>query len=105
MMSPLEIERLAEAVAERLVSLLAGRPDAEAMIDVHAVAELLACSVPTVERLTRNEALPSVKVGRLRRYRRADVLNLSSARSAVETAAADADDLNRTLSVRGGRHG
>lgn len=74
MMSPVEIEQLADALADRVASRLAGRVDADALLDVHGAAALLACSVPTVERLTRDGHLPSVKVGRLRRYRRGDVL-------------------------------
>lgn len=71
MMTPLEIDALAEALAERL----AGRVDrADVWIDVHAAADVLGCSVPTVERLTRSGELPSRKVGRLRRYRRSDLL-------------------------------
>ncbi len=73
-MSPREIECLADAVAERVMSRLASRPADDVMLDCHAVAELLCCSVPTVERLTKSGELPSVKVGRLRRYHRADVL-------------------------------
>lgn len=66
-MSPLEIERLAERLAELLVVKLS-RPANDGLIDVHGAAELLGCSVPTVERLTRRGELPSTKVGRLRRY-------------------------------------
>ena len=75
MMSPFEIEQLAQAVAERVSARLSSRPADDALIDCHAVAELLGCSVPTVERLTKSGELPSVKVGRLRRYRRCDVLS------------------------------
>ena len=73
MMSPHEIDSLADAIAERLSSRLSSQ-DTDAMLDCHAVAELLNCSVPTVERLTKSGAIPSVKVGRLRRYLRSDVL-------------------------------
>lgn len=72
MMTPLELERFAEAVAERVAARLAEH-DADALVDVHKAAELLHCSVPTVERLTRSGAIPSVKLGRLRRYRRSDL--------------------------------
>ena len=75
MMSPHELNQLADAVADRVMSRMASRPADDALIDVHDVAELLGCSVPTVERLTKSGELPSVKVGRLRRYRRSDVLN------------------------------
>ena len=74
MMSPHELDSLADAIAERVSSLLSSQVDADAMIDCHAVAELLNCSVPTVERLTKSGAIPSYKVGRLRRYQRAAVL-------------------------------
>lgn len=73
-LTPYEIESLADALAERVVSRLGGRADAEAWIDVHVAAELLGCSVPTVERLTRSGELPSTKFGRLRRYRRSDLI-------------------------------
>jgi len=74
MMTPLELDQIADAVAERL----AVRFDrvGDVWIDAPAVAELLGCSVPTVERLTRSGELPSRKFGRLRRYRRADLLAL-----------------------------
>lgn len=74
-MSPHEIEQLAEKLAERLERRLAGRVDAEALIDAHAVAELLGCSLATVERRTRSGEIPSIKFGRLRRYQRAAVLS------------------------------
>ena len=76
-MSPHEIDLLAEALAERLERRLTNRTDAEAMIDAPAVAELLGCSLATVERRTKSGDLPSVKFGRLRRYRRADLLALN----------------------------
>jgi len=75
MMSPHEIDSLADAIAERVSSRLS-QVDQDAMIDSHSVAELLACSVPTVERRTKTGEIPSVKIGRLRRYRRSDVLQL-----------------------------
>lgn len=74
-MSPYEIESLADALAERVASRLSGRVSDDAMIDARAVAELLNCSVPTVERLARSGEIPSVKAGRLRRYQRSAVLS------------------------------
>jgi excisionase family DNA binding protein len=78
-LTPHEIERLADAVAERIEARLSGRGRAvgDSMLDVHEAAELLRCSVPTVERQTRAGVIPSIKVGRLRRYRRADLLGLN----------------------------
>jgi excisionase family DNA binding protein len=73
-MTPHEIESLADALADRVMSRLGGRTEADAWIDVHETAELLGCSVPTVERLIRSGELPSSKFGRLRRCRRSDVI-------------------------------
>ena len=70
-LSPDEIQRIAEAISE----LLAGHPTNDVMLDVNGAAELLACSVPTIERLTRTGEIPSVKFGRLRRYRRSKLLS------------------------------
>ena len=72
-MTPIEIQQLADAIAERLASRCTG----DVMLDALGAAALLACSVPTVERLTKSGALPSVKVGRLRRYRRSVLLALN----------------------------
>ncbi|HMO14368.1 MAG TPA: helix-turn-helix domain-containing protein [Pirellulaceae bacterium] len=71
MMTPAEIELLADALAERLAGRVA---DADGLLDVHAAARLLGCSAPTVERLVRDGKIASIKVGRLRRFRRADLL-------------------------------
>ncbi len=71
-MTPLELERFADAVAEKVATRLAEH-DADALVDVHQAAALLKCSVPTVERLTRSGTIPSVKLGRLRRYRPSDL--------------------------------
>lgn len=72
-MTPFEIQQLADAIAEHL----ACRSESDAMMDAHGAASLLACSVPTIERLTKSGLIPSVKVGRLRRYRRSDLLALN----------------------------
>jgi excisionase family DNA binding protein len=77
MLTPSELDRLADAVAERIATKLSALTAADAMLDVYQAAELLGCSVPTVERRTREGTLPSVKVGRLRRYRRSDLLTLN----------------------------
>lgn len=72
-MTPFEVDRLADAIAERVAARMAG-VDRDALVDVHRAAAILGCSVPTVERLTRSGAIPSVKVGRLRRYRPSELL-------------------------------
>ena len=70
LLSPIEIEQLAEALANRLCKKLKlGTDEPASLLDVNQVAELLGCSVATVERLTRSGSLPSIKIGRLRRYR------------------------------------
>ena len=67
------VEPLVNAIAERLTGRLGGESE-DHVGDVHDAAGWLGCSVPTVERLTRAGKIPSYKVGRLRRYRRADLL-------------------------------
>ncbi|MFN6130942.1 MAG: helix-turn-helix domain-containing protein [Planctomycetota bacterium] len=71
-MTPDELERIAEAVAERVAAKMTGM-DPDPMGDRHQAAKWLGVSVATVERLTRSGAIPSVKLGRLRRYRRSDL--------------------------------
>ena len=73
-MTPLEIHALADAIAERLSSRATG----DVYLDALGAAAVLACSVPHVERLTKSGEIPSVKVGRLRRYRRADLMALAN---------------------------
>ena len=73
-MTPFEIQQLADAIAERL----ACRATGDTMLDALGAAALLACSVPTIERLTKSGEIPSLKVGRLRRYRRADLMALEN---------------------------
>ncbi len=71
MMTPHEIEMLADAIAERLAGWV---PDDDRLIEKYEAAELLGCSVPTVERLVSRNEIPSIKVGRLRRFRRGDLI-------------------------------
>jgi excisionase family DNA binding protein len=71
-MTPNDIDRLADAIADRLASLLASADDPVG--DSHAAAEWIACSVPTIERMVRDGRIPSFTVGRLRRFRRSEVL-------------------------------
>lgn len=66
------IERLAELVAERVRSKLA--QDNDGLMDIHGAAEFLGCSVPTVERLTRSGQIPSMKMGKLRKYQRRQLI-------------------------------
>jgi len=75
-LTPAEIDRLAEAIAERLADRIGGGATDE-VGDVNKAAEWLDCSVPTVERAVRRNEIPSIKVGRLRRFRRADLLGMN----------------------------
>jgi excisionase family DNA binding protein len=74
-MTPHELERLADVIAER-VSAKLSEQNPDSLVDVHRAAEMLNCSVPTVERLTRSGAIPSVKLGRLRRYRPSELMGM-----------------------------
>lgn len=80
-MTPIEITQLADAIAERLASRATG----DVYLDALGAAALLACSVPTVERLTKAGVIPSVKVGRLRRYRRSQLLDLQNEKGEVQS--------------------
>jgi excisionase family DNA binding protein len=73
LLTPVGINQLADQVAERVVALLNSRPS-DGFIDKHQAAELLGCSVPTVERRTSDGSIPSHKIGRLRRYRASELL-------------------------------
>jgi excisionase family DNA binding protein len=77
MMTPAEIDRLADALAERLAGRMVGG-DGDEIGDVHAAARWLGCSVPTIERAVRRGEIPTIKVGRLRKYRRADLLAMKA---------------------------
>lgn len=70
-MTPHEIDQLADAIVDRLAERV---PSADDLVDIHSAAKALGCSVPTVERLVAAGKIRSRKVGRLRRFRRADLL-------------------------------
>jgi len=76
-LTAVELDRLAAAIAERLATLT-GKAGGDEIGDVHDAARWLGCSVPTIERAVRRGELQSIKVGRLRRFRRADLLPLSA---------------------------
>ncbi len=79
-MTPIEIQQLADAICERLASRATG----DVWLDTLGAAALLACSVPTVERLTKAGVIPSEKFGRLRRYRRSVLLNLQNEKGGAD---------------------
>jgi len=76
MLSDYELHRIAELVAESLAKRVETN---EQMLDVHQAAKLLGLSVPTLERRTRDGSIPSVKIGRLRRYRRSELVDIPRA--------------------------
>lgn len=73
--TPAALDQLAEALADRLAARLGGGVDEVG--DIHAAAGWLSCSVPSVERALRRGEIPSIRVGRLRRFRRSDLMALS----------------------------
>jgi excisionase family DNA binding protein len=73
MMTPAEIDQIALRVADLVAEKLSSRP-VDGLIGKDEAAALLGCSVPTIERLTRSGAIPSHKVGKLRRYRAIEIL-------------------------------
>ena len=79
-MTPIEIQQLADAIAERLAS----RSTGDVWLDALGAAAVLACSVPTIERRTKSGEIPSVKFGRLRRYRRADLMALANEKGGAD---------------------
>lgn len=74
MLTDQDVDRIADAVVERLTNHSDKTSLPKSLLDVHYAAKVLGCSVPTVERLTRSGALPSLKIGRLRRYRLEDLV-------------------------------
>jgi|JI7StandDraft_1071085.scaffolds.fasta_scaffold918898_1 excisionase family DNA binding protein len=83
-MTPSEIDQLAEIVASKVIDRLSSSSvPGDTWLDAQGAAEVLGCSVPTIERLTRAGEIPSSKFGRLRRYR----LSLLLARSEVASNA------------------
>lgn len=74
MLTPNEIDRLADAIVARLAGRVAGAAEEDPVGDCHDAAGWLRCSVPTIERLVQTKRIPSFTVGRLRRFRRSEVL-------------------------------
>jgi excisionase family DNA binding protein len=72
-MTPFEQRQFAELVAEIVVQKLRDNP-MDGFLDGHQAAQLMKCSHPTIERLTRDGKIPSHKIGRLRRYRASELL-------------------------------
>jgi len=78
-MSPHEITKLAQGLAELLsVRLASTMTDVDRWFGLHDVAEALKCSTSTVERMNASGEQPSKKFGRLRRYRKSDVMAIGA---------------------------
>ncbi|MCE3019064.1 MAG: helix-turn-helix domain-containing protein [Pirellula sp.] len=67
------LDRLADAIADRLLTKLSA---SDGLVDSDEAAKLASCSRSSIERAARDGRLPSTKIGRLRRYRKSDVLRL-----------------------------
>ena len=80
MLSPRELDALADAISERVAARLSssGRP-VDAMLDVQGTADLLGLSQPTIQRLVRAGGVPSRKIGRSRRFVATEPLNTKGA--------------------------
>jgi excisionase family DNA binding protein len=74
--SPAMLDWLAGELADRLAGRISSGAGDE-IGDVYDAARWLGCSVPTVERAVKRGEVPSIKVGRLRRFRRADLLAMN----------------------------
>ena len=75
MMTPREIDDIAERVAEIVLARMASsRPIEDGYIDKHEAAKILRASVPSIERWTASGEIPSHKIGGLRRYRASELL-------------------------------
>lgn len=77
-LTPAQLDQIADAIAERLAVRIGSNPINDKPLDVHEAAELLGCSVSTIERARKRGEIKSVKVGNLIRYRRADLLTSST---------------------------
>lgn len=81
MLTDSEIDR----IADRIIVALGGRASQGGeMLDAHGAAQVLGCSIATIERRSKEGSIPSVKLGRLRRYRRADLLALESKKGGAD---------------------
>lgn len=71
----MEVWMLLEQMFSRLLKDIQQQPTDE-LITAEQAAELLNCSLATIQRLTKGCAIPSAKIGNLRRYRKSALLNL-----------------------------
>ena len=71
-LSPSQLTELADALASRLAECMSAQ---SALVDYHGLADWLGVSVPHVERLKREGAIPYVSAGRRVLFDRAAVAN------------------------------
>jgi len=60
-MTPLELEQLADAIAERVANRLTNR---RRLLTRHELAEVINVSVPKLDTMLRDGQLPAIRVGR-----------------------------------------
>lgn len=65
MLTPTELDKLAREIAEMVAAKVASRPR---LVDRYQLADILGCSVPTVERLQSEGLVPVIRLGRAVRY-------------------------------------
>jgi excisionase family DNA binding protein len=71
------LEHMAKVIADRVVQRL--RRGKKRMMNIEEAAAYLGCSPATVRRRIRVGEIPSVRIGRLRRVRKADLDKLPTA--------------------------
>ena len=71
MFTSVELEQLADWVAEKVADKIAGRKH---LVDRHAMAKLLGVSMATFDRQLRDVGLPRVRIGRRIQFDPADVI-------------------------------
>lgn len=72
-LSPRELDWLADELAERIAERIA-KIDPDPWGDIHQAAAWLGCSTATIERMVRAGEIQSHKFGKLRRFRRSELI-------------------------------
>ena len=81
MLTLIELDKLGAKVAEIVTANLSNRPR---LVDRHGLAEILGCSVPTIERLQSRGLIPVVRLGRIVRYDADQVVEALKANGGAE---------------------
>ena len=74
-MTPAEIQQIVDGVTQIVLSKIETQHDR--YVNVRGAAELLGLSIATIERRVADGSLPSIKIGRSRRFLHSDLLNLA----------------------------